>query len=133
MNAVIGLRVEWTKSKARADRWFEEADMLTEEMRRILWYLKWKAEWWTSRKDLRDVRLDIKEGLEAYSSKQSALLLCMGGQFAAKWYPLLTENELRTEWPQEFLVGLSSAQPADVDPEILLDDHPLIIDDDVFE
>ena len=130
----IGLRVEWAKSKARVDRWFEEVLLLAEEMRRILWFLKWKAEWWTSQQSSRlGIRPDIQEGMTAYSSKQSAILLHIGRRFAEMWYPLLTENQLGTEWPQDFLTGLSAVEPADITAEILLDDHPLVIDDDIFE
>ena len=40
------MQVEWSKSKARAERWREEVILLSEEMRRVLVYFEWKARWW---------------------------------------------------------------------------------------
>ncbi|KII90795.1 hypothetical protein PLICRDRAFT_67573, partial [Plicaturopsis crispa FD-325 SS-3] len=40
------LRVEWAKSKARADRWEEEVHLLLEKMRRVLAFGSWQGEWW---------------------------------------------------------------------------------------
>jgi len=39
------LRVEWVKSRARAARAHEEVLLLREEMRRVLEFLQWKANW----------------------------------------------------------------------------------------
>ncbi|KAJ7791277.1 hypothetical protein B0H14DRAFT_3567333 [Mycena olivaceomarginata] len=41
------LHIEWAKTRARAWRWTEEVD-LVEEMRRVLAFLNWKANHWTS-------------------------------------------------------------------------------------
>ncbi|KAF7300835.1 hypothetical protein MKEN_01309400 [Mycena kentingensis (nom. inval.)] len=43
------LRIEWARTRARALRWNEELDLLEEEMRRILAFFSWRAEWWESR------------------------------------------------------------------------------------
>ncbi|KAG2028626.1 hypothetical protein BDR03DRAFT_818726, partial [Suillus americanus] len=43
---VDGVRVEWCKSRARALRWAEEVDLLQEEMRRVLQFFNWQANWW---------------------------------------------------------------------------------------
>ncbi|KAJ7302318.1 hypothetical protein DFH08DRAFT_978038 [Mycena albidolilacea] len=40
------LRIEWAKTRARAWRWTEEVDLVEEEMRRVLEFQRWKAEWW---------------------------------------------------------------------------------------
>ena len=42
------LQVEWAKSRAHAARASEEVLLLREKMRRVLKYLKWKGDWWTS-------------------------------------------------------------------------------------
>ncbi|KAF8059257.1 hypothetical protein FPV67DRAFT_1395314, partial [Lyophyllum atratum] len=41
-----GIRLEWVKARARADRWREEVMLLEEEMRRVLEYCEWRASWW---------------------------------------------------------------------------------------
>ncbi|KAJ7885141.1 hypothetical protein B0H14DRAFT_2564086 [Mycena olivaceomarginata] len=43
------IRIEWTKARARADRWREELILLEEEMRRVLEFCGWKARWWDER------------------------------------------------------------------------------------
>ncbi|KAF8074787.1 hypothetical protein FPV67DRAFT_1665550 [Lyophyllum atratum] len=40
------LCIEWCCTRARAMRWAEEVELLTEEMRRVSAFLKWKAGWW---------------------------------------------------------------------------------------
>ncbi|KAF9231029.1 hypothetical protein BU15DRAFT_90993 [Melanogaster broomeanus] len=37
------MRIEWCKARARANRWAEEVELLSEEMRRVLAFLKWQA------------------------------------------------------------------------------------------
>ncbi|KAJ7763712.1 hypothetical protein B0H16DRAFT_1454979 [Mycena metata] len=43
------LRIEWAKTRARFLRQSEQLDLLEEEMRRILQFLRWRAEWWDAR------------------------------------------------------------------------------------
>ena len=50
------LRSEWAKSRAQAARATEEVLLLREEMRRVLDFLGWKADWWTTRMDWRAVK-----------------------------------------------------------------------------
>ncbi|RDX44815.1 hypothetical protein OH76DRAFT_1328515, partial [Lentinus brumalis] len=45
-NLQESLRVEWCKARARAQRWTEECELLQEEMRRVLQYHEWRADWW---------------------------------------------------------------------------------------
>lgn len=40
------MRIEWSKSRARLQRWEEEVDLVVEEMRRVLVLLDWKKGWW---------------------------------------------------------------------------------------
>ncbi|KAF7441031.1 hypothetical protein PC9H_001380 [Pleurotus ostreatus] len=84
------LRVEWAKSYARAARWAEEVSLVIEEMRRVVVYLDWKAQWWRSRCQQRpDVARALQEGMNAYASRQSKMLCTMRAQFAAAWLPVL--------------------------------------------
>ncbi|KAJ7439837.1 hypothetical protein FB451DRAFT_1344179 [Mycena latifolia] len=67
------IRIEWTKAKARADRWREELIFLEEEMRRILAFCVYKANWWHERKNPRPgVSPELAEGLRAYVMEQEA-------------------------------------------------------------
>ncbi|KAJ7805682.1 hypothetical protein B0H14DRAFT_3153313 [Mycena olivaceomarginata] len=65
------IRVEWARARARKDRWDEEVMLLREEMRRVLRYLEWQAQWWrdqaTRRKDWDSA---TAAGAEAYALKQ---------------------------------------------------------------
>jgi hypothetical protein len=100
------LLVEWSKSGARAARWSEDVTLLLEEMRRVLWFLKWKRQWWMDQGRLRhNAREDVREGLVAYSCKQAAILDSMARRFADDWYPFLSSHGMATEWPEEYLEG----------------------------
>ena len=65
---MLAIRIEWCKIRARARRWAEEVELLFEEQRCILQFLRWQAKWWMDRQDL--VVTDdsaISEGLRAYA------------------------------------------------------------------
>ncbi|KAG6824771.1 hypothetical protein H0H92_005865 [Tricholoma furcatifolium] len=81
-----GLRLEWMKARARADRWREEVMLLEEEMRRALEYTRWKAKWWEEQGTRRPTNSEfLKEGLAAYASEQTAVELARYCQWDAKW------------------------------------------------
>ncbi|KAK6988879.1 CxC2 domain-containing protein [Favolaschia claudopus] len=83
------LRIEWAKTRARAMRWTEEVDLLEEEMRRVLEFQKWKAEWWAALADQRQtvVASDsiLNEGLTAYARRQSQIQLDLRARFQGNW------------------------------------------------
>jgi hypothetical protein len=96
-----GLRIEWTKSRARAARWSEEVTLLLEEMGRVLRYLEWKATWWAKQANCRSgVSPDLQEGLVAYCAKQGSILHKMATSFSAEWYPLLSGYGIDSDWPE---------------------------------
>ncbi|KAJ7694498.1 hypothetical protein B0H16DRAFT_1485647 [Mycena metata] len=70
------LRVEWSRAKARKNRWEEEVELLREEMRRVLRYLVWEQQRWTALKaestERTDVTPELWHGLQAYAAKQVA-------------------------------------------------------------
>ena len=71
------LRVEWARSRARVKRSSEEVRLLREEMRRVLSYLDWKAEWWKSRQQARvaqDVVLRRRPRLQLHQRLPRVLL-----------------------------------------------------------
>lgn len=74
------------KSKARADRWNEEVQLVEEEMRRVLAFLEWKAVWWTKEGDrVLDVGLDIADGIRAYAAKHASLNRALARSFKTRW------------------------------------------------
>src|SRR5437016_2381511 len=92
------------KSRARAARWSEEVALVTEEMRRVLCFLKWKADWWRLQGACRNVPdLNLQEGLLAYAAKQAHIFEEMARHFAALWRPELARVNIDTEWPKDLL------------------------------
>ncbi|KAK7046798.1 CxC2 domain-containing protein [Favolaschia claudopus] len=80
------VRVEWSKAKARRDRWMEEVDLLREEMRRVLRFLAWRAAWWEERTvSAREVRGDLRAGLQAYAARQAAMARQIARRFKSAW------------------------------------------------
>ena len=74
------------KSKARADRWNEEVQLVKEEMRRVLAFLEWKAVWWTKEGSRSlDVRPDIVDGIRAYAAKQAYISRALAYSFKMRW------------------------------------------------
>ncbi|KAK7053871.1 CxC2 domain-containing protein [Favolaschia claudopus] len=80
------VRVEWSKAKARRDRWVEEVQLLREEMRRVLRFLAWRAGWWEERAvSGREVREDVREGVQAYAARQAAMTRQIARRFRSAW------------------------------------------------
>ena len=87
------LRAEWSKSRARATRTWEEVLRLKEEMRRVLESLEWKARWWKACSESRDdVGKDVQEGLKAYASVQSSMQLALASKFRELWKSPLADS-----------------------------------------
>ncbi|KAJ7459006.1 hypothetical protein FB451DRAFT_1097561 [Mycena latifolia] len=84
-----GVRIEWAKARARRLRWSEEVDLLEEEMRRVLQFLGWRAEWWNEQIGLRDLPEGAQlEGETAYAVSQATLLTALAKQFTIDWQGL---------------------------------------------
>ncbi|KAG1785033.1 uncharacterized protein HD556DRAFT_1435285 [Suillus plorans] len=80
------VRIEWCKARARAAQWFEEVELLAEEMRRVLTFLEWQGNWWQERAVLRPLeKITQQEGLHAYAYCQAALRFAMQNSFQARW------------------------------------------------
>lgn len=81
------LRVEWTKARARAQRWAEEVRLLREEMRRVLITLDHQAREWDDRVNRRSFTVDIvlHDGLRAYGRRQAELRRGLAQKFAKMW------------------------------------------------
>ncbi|KAF9457802.1 hypothetical protein BDZ94DRAFT_1285142 [Collybia nuda] len=80
------LRVEWCRARARAMRWDEEVELLQEEMRRILAFLKWHELWW-EQQGVAASSSDAatNEGKIAYSRKQASLRRMLHERFSVTW------------------------------------------------
>ena len=106
------MRVEWAKSHARANRWREEVLLLTEEMRRVVGYLDWKASWWHAQGSRRDdLRADITDGLTAYAHRQGDLMHKLAENFAALWYPELMAEGISIKWPDHYVMYAQAHPP----------------------
>ncbi|KAJ7824872.1 hypothetical protein B0H14DRAFT_2369302 [Mycena olivaceomarginata] len=67
------VRVEWSKAKARRDRWVEEVQLLREEMKRVLCMLRWVQQEWRMRVSLRqNVDPELHEGLAVYAGLRAS-------------------------------------------------------------
>lgn len=70
---ILALKIEWCKARARSERWEEEVILLVEEMRRVLAYGRWKAEWWRGKVGRRsNVSPEVLEGIDAYAEEHAA-------------------------------------------------------------
>ncbi|KAJ7106119.1 hypothetical protein C8R43DRAFT_906260, partial [Mycena crocata] len=81
------VRVEWSKAKARKERWEEEVRLLREEMRRVLRTLRWHAEWWERKRGNRSDRIswELCAGLDAYASRQAVLHRAISRRLKKAW------------------------------------------------
>ncbi|KAJ7016310.1 hypothetical protein C8F04DRAFT_1281905 [Mycena alexandri] len=96
------LRIEWAKTRARFLRQREQLDLLEEEMRRILQFLRWRADWWEERAGQRPPAPEddtgrlphvvyapkhraYPEGNIAYAKRQAAILRKRAEQFEKAW------------------------------------------------
>jgi hypothetical protein len=109
---MTAMRVEWAKTKARADRWREEVLLVTEEMRRTICFLEWKAVWWSELTSSRpDAPLHVRRGIAAYAAKQMSVCRSLAMSFAKQWYPILKKQGIAVEWPPQYI----PAEPSTMD------------------
>ncbi|KAK0227247.1 hypothetical protein EDD85DRAFT_776868 [Armillaria nabsnona] len=80
------IKVEWLKSRARAQRWSEEVELLREEMQRVLVSLKHRGTWWeTRRARTDDPGVSLAEGIGAYADHQALVQRKLVSSFKALW------------------------------------------------
>ena len=94
------VRHEWMTSRARADRWREEADLLQEEMRRVVAFLEWKSCSWAGKVGSRSgsVAMDIQHGIDSYARKQASVYHELAVSLAKQWIPCLLTLKLNVSW-----------------------------------
>lgn len=118
-----GLCIEWCKAQAREGRWSEEVLLLLEEMRRVIEFLKWQANWW---KDRGTAAIFVKpthqEGVLAYAERQAHIRLAMVKHAQELWAAvpsivesrLLPDNEENTAEICDVLLTMEGPPPDDV-------------------
>ena len=99
------MRVEWAQSKARADRWEEEVDLLKEEMRQVVQFLEWRSRSWFSKVDARALTATpaTRAGISAYARKQGSIFHNLAIRFSQRWRSTLLSLSLPDTWATEFL------------------------------
>ncbi|KAK7048776.1 CxC2 domain-containing protein [Favolaschia claudopus] len=122
------IRVEWTKARARADRWREELILLDEEMRRVLEFSSWKARWWEDRTELRapTVTAELQEGLRAYALAQAAREHAWELAWREKWAAVRERSKIVM---RDHVVDVSELVPLEVELDEE-EDMDLDVDDD---
>ncbi len=101
------LRVEWAKSRARAERWEEEVQLIKVEMSRTLRFFEHRTQRWLERARQRsDLPPDIQSGVFAYACKQSHMCKQLASKFSSHWLDLLNINKLKlpSKWPTAYRV-----------------------------
>ncbi|KAG2739550.1 hypothetical protein P692DRAFT_201664013, partial [Suillus brevipes Sb2] len=68
-------------------RWAEEVELLDEEMRRVLQFLRWHAAWWheKGRESTLNAAAAEHEGLVAYAYRQAQLRHNITDRFEKMW------------------------------------------------
>lgn len=85
-NTLLAIRREYLKACARKPRWNEEVELLREEMRRVVHFLKWQVRWWQERTSLGEPEDDaVREGLHAYVLRQADLHSRLLTSFQKTW------------------------------------------------
>ncbi|KAG1884343.1 hypothetical protein F4604DRAFT_1878735 [Suillus subluteus] len=89
------LRVERCKARARSMRWAEEVELLDEEMRRVLQFLRRHAGWWYEKGHGCTLSsMADNEGLVAYACRQAQLRHDIADHFEMMWTAYLSTAAL---------------------------------------
>ena len=92
------MKLEYAKSKARVERWQEEAILVAEEMRRTVEFLRWKANRWLQTADEHRSSDSLHKGFDAYANRQANQFMMLSSKFCARWKDILSVNGLDTSW-----------------------------------
>ncbi|KAJ7049781.1 hypothetical protein C8F01DRAFT_1092981 [Mycena amicta] len=107
------VRVQWTKAKARRDRWVEEVEIIREEMRRVLRGLDTVQREWQERAGGRAAAdAELAAGAQAYAKRQQAIYRRIAESFRAQWSTSAAEAVRRV-----VNEAVEDADDGDVEPE----------------
>lgn len=86
----LAYQLEWSKSYARSRRWCEEVELLKEEMRRTLEFLKWKSSRWAAKALELNLSFSpaLREGMSAYAFRQAVIFESLHDHFSSLWQGL---------------------------------------------
>lgn len=90
---ITGVRIEWSKSRARAHRFTEEVQLLSTEMSRILCFFNFQAEEWERRGrlekwDVTGMSGPQREGHCAYAARQATMFKGLRAKCIELWKDL---------------------------------------------
>lgn len=109
----VELRIEWCKARARGCRWSEEVWLLVEEMRRVLGYHLWHADWWEERAYTRkDLSPEEAEGAAAYAFRQSRIRIAIHHHCQSSWNDVERYIGLGEGIERSGLLGFARAETA---------------------
>ncbi|KAJ7815837.1 hypothetical protein B0H13DRAFT_2242544 [Mycena leptocephala] len=132
----IDIRIEWMKARARADRWREEVMMVEEEMRRVLAYCVWKANWWGDRAEptrapgRQPLTAELAEGLRAYSLEQRHRETQWTVQWGAKWAAVRARAAMVL---RDDIIDVTEGVLVPIEVELDDDNEQGLFEDEVFE
>ena len=88
--------MEWCKSRVWAQFW-EEVELLMEEMSQVLQFLMWQEQWWKTKGQLDMGGPTMNSGgLHAYAEHQAALRCLLQEHFAGMWSDIPCYVEITT-------------------------------------
>ena len=96
----LDMHIEWCKAQARANQWFEEVELLLEEMRRTLLFFQWDVTRWEERGDsTAAIDEDMLEGHLAYAQRQAHIRNHLAENCHCFWSPTMEiVKKLDCEW-----------------------------------
>jgi hypothetical protein len=97
------IRVHWAKTAANAERWSEELEIILEEMRRVLAYFEWYADWWRDQIGHRNAQQEgLQQALDAHARRQEAHYLERVRRFSAAWLPIIASAKIEAPWSDRY-------------------------------
>ena len=86
----LDMHIQWCKAQAKAKRWFEEVELLLEEMWRTLLFFQWDVTHWEERRDLTAaIDEDMLEGHLAYAQRQAHIRNHLAKNCHCSWSPTM--------------------------------------------
>ncbi|KAF8817302.1 hypothetical protein BYT27DRAFT_7075222, partial [Phlegmacium glaucopus] len=94
--------------------WEEEYQLVQEEMRWVVAYFTWKAEWWWEQAKRR-THADhaTQQGISAYAQKQAFIMNTLAHECMQQWLPALAEQGIVPSWTAPFVGAISSNKSAE--------------------
>ncbi|KAI0083406.1 hypothetical protein BDY19DRAFT_998587 [Irpex rosettiformis] len=107
------IQIEWTKTRARAQRWAEEVQLIQEEMRRTIVFFEWKAQWWREQANHRSLFISaaVRSGLIAYAEKQAVMYENLALRFLGMWKPFFDSRKIVLQWTEGRIPASAQPQP----------------------